>query len=85
VGSTNDGRPALTTSFRNNRFVLTGSPEGDFNVTASMISDVCTLGANRLISQPSTNPHPAGGTAARLPVGSANYTTIANWIAAGCH
>jgi hypothetical protein len=85
VGSTNDGRPALTTSFRNNRFVLTGSPEGDFNVTLSMISDVCTLGANRLLTQPSTNPHPAGGAAAQLPAGSANYNTIANWIAAGCH
>jgi mono/diheme cytochrome c family protein len=85
VGSTKDGRPALTTSFRDNRFVLTGSPEGDFNVTLSMISDVCNLGANRLLTQPSSNPHPAGGTAAQLPAGSAAYTTIANWISAGCH
>jgi hypothetical protein len=30
------------TSFRNNRFVLTGDPEGDYNVTLTMISDACT-------------------------------------------
>ncbi|MEW6705966.1 MAG: hypothetical protein AB1430_14070 [Pseudomonadota bacterium] len=86
VGSSNDGRPALTTSFRNNRFVLTGSAEGDYNVTLSMISDVCNLASNRLISQPSTVPHPAGSTAttAVLPAGSANYNTIASWISSGC-
>jgi hypothetical protein len=87
VGSTNDGRPALTTSFRDNRFVLTGSPEGDFGVTLSMISDVCNAAANRLVMQPSTVPHPPASTSqtAPLPVGSANYNTLVSWIASGCH
>jgi hypothetical protein len=75
------------TAFRQNRFVLTGSPEGDFNVSLSMISDTCKPGSNYLLSRPSTVPHPAGAvgqTAAVLPVGSAKYTTIANWISGGC-
>jgi hypothetical protein len=74
-------------SFRANRFVLTGDPEGDFNVTLTMISDTCTAAANYLLSRPSTVPHPAGATgqtAAVLPVGSAGYNTIANWITSGC-
>ena len=74
-------------SFRQNRFVLTGSPEGDFNVSLSMISDTCRAASNYLLSRPSTVPHPAGATAqarAVLPVGSANYNTIANWISGGC-
>jgi len=75
------------TSFRGNRFVLTGSAEGDFNVTLSMISDTCNPASNYLLSRPSTAPHPSGaasGAAVPLPVGSAAYNTINNWIAAGC-
>jgi hypothetical protein len=75
------------TAFRQNRFVLTGSAEGDFGVTLSMISNACNAPSNYLLSRPSTVPHPAGAvgqTAAVLPVGSAAYTTIANWIATGC-
>jgi hypothetical protein len=71
-------------SFRRNRFVLTGSTEGDFGVTLSMISDTCNPASNYLLSRPSSNPHPAGGTAAILPVGSPNYQAIANWIQTGC-
>ncbi len=72
--------------FRDNRFVLTGSAEGDYGSTLSMISDTCTAAANPLLSRPSTVPHPAAATggAAVLPVGSANYNTIAAWIATGC-
>jgi hypothetical protein len=68
------------------RFVLTGSPMGDYNVTLSMISNTCSLSSNALIVRPSTAPHPMGAAAgtAPLPAGSANYTTIANWIASGC-
>ncbi|MFL6664982.1 MAG: hypothetical protein ACJ8G7_22645, partial [Rhizobacter sp.] len=81
IGST--GGPAVGTSFRNNRFVLTGDPEGDFGVTLTMISNACSPASNYLLSRPSTVPHPSGalgqGTAV-LPVGSANYTTIFNWI-----
>ena len=80
VGST----VAPGTSFLGNRFVLTGSPEGDYGVTLSMISDTCTPASNFLLMRPSTNPHPSGGTAAVLPVGSANYNAISAWIASGC-
>jgi hypothetical protein len=69
------------------RFVLTGSEEGDYNVTLSLINNACTPGANPLLSRPSTVPHPSGDltqTTALLPVGSAGYTTIANWISRGC-
>ena len=86
VGSTNNGVPAGT-SFRNNRFALTGDPDGDYNVTLSMISDACTPASNYLLSKPSTAPHPSGavGGTAVLPMGSANYNTISTWVATGCH
>ena len=70
-----------------NRFVLTGSAEGDFNVTLSMVNDTCTAANNPLLARPSTVPHPAGDlaqTGALLPVGSSGYTRIAGWIARGC-
>jgi hypothetical protein len=84
VGST--ATPAGTT-FRRNRYVLTGDPEGDFNVTLTMISNTCAPASNFLLSKPSTVPHPAGAlaqTQAPLPVGSANYNAILAWIAGGC-
>ncbi len=76
---------ALT--FRNNRFVLTGDAEGDFGVTLTMISNTCAPASNYLLQRPSTIPHPAaaiGQTTAVLPTASANYQTIATWIATGC-
>ncbi len=85
VGS-NQTAPAGT-SFVENKFVLTGNPEGDFNNTLTMISDTCNPAGNYLLSRPSTIPHPAGAqnqTVAVLPPGGANYTAIANWIATGC-
>lgn len=74
------------TSFQGNRYVLTGSPEGDLNVTLTMISDTCNPASNYLLSRPSTAPHPSGASSAPapLPAGSANYNTISAWIAAGC-
>jgi len=84
IGST--ATPAGT-SFFQNKLVLTGDPDGDYNVTLTMISNVCQPASNYLLSKPSTIPHPAGAvgqTTAVLPVGSANYTTIANWILSGC-
>ncbi|HUG25761.1 hypothetical protein [Piscinibacter sp.] len=74
-------------SFTRNRFVLTGSPEGDFNATLAMISDTCDAASNYLLSRPSTVPHPSGAvgqTAAILPVGSADYNAIATWITSAC-
>ena len=86
VGSS-EGGVETGTSFSSNRFVLTGDAEGDYNVTLSMISDACTPASNFLLSRPSTVPHPSGAPAqgmAVLPVGSANYNAIANWIRTGC-
>lgn len=86
IGSSASATPAGT-SFRNNRFVLTGDVEGDYNVTLTMISDACTPSANYLLSKPSTVPHPPGAvgqTTAVLPAGGANYNAIANWIKGGC-
>jgi mono/diheme cytochrome c family protein len=74
-------------SFARNRYVLTGSVEGDYHVTLSMISDACQPAANALLRRPSTVPHPDGAigqTTAVLPAGSANYNTIAAWIQSGC-
>ncbi len=81
------GSGGTGTSFRDNRFVLAGDPDGDFNVTLTMISDTCNPASNYLLSKPSTIPHPAGATGqttAVLPVGSSDYTAIANWIRTGC-
>ncbi|MGQ0596915.1 hypothetical protein [Aquabacterium sp.] len=85
LGSSASATPPGT-AFRNNRFVLTGDVEGDYNVTLTMISNACNASSNALLSKPSTAPHPTGavGGTAVLPVGSANYTKIANWIATGC-
>jgi len=74
-------------AFRENRFVLLGDAEGDFNVTLTMINDACHPENSSLLKRPSTIPHPAGAASsptAVLPAGSANYTTIANWIKKGC-
>jgi len=80
------------TSFVENKFVLTGDLQGDFNNTLTMISNVCSPPSNYLLSKPSTAPHPIGAVIpgtntpgpAVLPVGSANYNTIAAWIQSGC-
>ncbi|MDH4060410.1 MAG: hypothetical protein OEU94_06320 [Aquincola sp.] len=84
VGSS--GTPTAGPSFVNNRFVLTGSGEGDFNVTLSMITDTCNVASNALLQRPSTSPHPSGaiGQPVPLPAGGANYNAIAAWISAGC-
>nr|WP_295775363.1 hypothetical protein [Rhodoferax sp.] len=78
VGSSAQAKPQGT-SFRNNRFVLTGDATGDYNVTLTMVSNTCNTAANALLKRPSTAPHPVV-----LPVGSANYNKISNWIATGC-
>jgi hypothetical protein len=76
------------TSFVENKFVLTGNADGDFNNTLTMISNTCNPSdpSNYLLSEPSTIPHPAGATqtSAVLPAGGANYSTIAAWIRSGC-
>ena len=82
-----DNKPTGATSFTDNRFVLTGDPEGDWGVTMTMVSDTCHPPVDYLLARPSTIPHPDAATSqttAVLPANSANYATIANWIAAGC-
>ena len=90
--NSNTGANSATTSgsgtaFRENRYVLTGSDEGDYQATLAMVSDACNAAANTLLRKPSTVPHPAGAngqTSALLPVGGAGYMAIANWISSGC-
>ncbi|MBV9892229.1 MAG: hypothetical protein JO090_15250, partial [Rhizobacter sp.] len=91
VGSSITGDPngpAAGTNFHNNRFVLVGDVKGDYGVTLSMISNACNPASNYLLSKPSSVPHPSElatpQTSAVLPIGSADYNTIANWIATGC-
>jgi len=86
IGSTATGTPTGT-SFRNNRFVLTGDPKGDYNVTLTMITNACIPASNYLLSKPSTNPHPDGavGGSAQLPLNGGAYNAIAAWIMTGCH
>ncbi len=92
IGSSTSKTP-IGTSFRNNRFVLTGDSRGDYGVTLTMISNACNAASNYLLSKPSTVPHPPGAmtgtppvpvTIPVLPVGSADYNTIASWISTGC-
>jgi hypothetical protein len=76
------------TSFANNRYVLTGSVEGDFNATLSMVNDTCTPANSYLLNRPSTVPHPSTATTqttAVLPAGSADFNTISAWILSGCN
>lgn len=74
--------------FQRNRLILTGNPEGDFNVSLTMVNNACLASANPLLARPSTVPHPNGAlgqTAPVLAVGSPGYTAIANWIATACN
>jgi len=99
-GNGTSGGPAnpVFQSNRANRFVLTGNLEGDFNIAASMVTDVCTPDNSYLLLRPrstlaSDSPHPGTGLNGIgpevLPQGSAMYITIFNWInaargASGC-
>jgi hypothetical protein len=94
-GTASDGAPNLNDplpGFVGNRFVLTGNLEGDFNVTLSVVNNVCNPALSHLLSRPAssgTNPtHPPLDPAAPtpqpiLPSSDAGYQTIFNWIAAG--
>ena len=55
----NSGAAQTAQSFADNRFVLAGSVEGDYNVTLTMISDVCNGPSSALLRRPSTAPHPS--------------------------
>ena len=84
-GSTNTATTA--TSFRDNRYVLTGDADGDFGATLAMVSNVCQPNTSYLLARPSTIPHPAAATTqtqAVLPATGADYATIAHWITGLC-
>lgn len=81
--------PTAPPSFQGNRFVLTGSAEGDFNVTLSMVNDACTPENSLLLSRPSA-PHPqtAATPTVVLPVSTdpaSPYALIRQWILDGCN
>jgi len=71
------------TNFRGNRFVLTGNPEGDFNVTLTMINNIQNPAQSYLLLRPasvsnSALPHP--GSVPVMPIYTQDYQTIYNWI-----
>jgi hypothetical protein len=82
--------------FNGNRYVLTGQQEGDFNVTLSMVNNVCDAANTPLLSRPTSNGvapnlvHPqvvptGGGPAGPvLATSEADYATMLSWIQAGC-
>ncbi len=83
----NSGASQTGQSFLRNRFVLTGNPEGDYNVTLTMVGDTCNAASNPLLRRPSTVPHPDGNVGQTVPTlapGSAGYAAISSWISAGC-
>ena len=73
-----------------NRFVLTGNPSGDFNVTVGMVTDVCAGENNELLLRPTSDsvpPNPAhpllGPNTPVLDMASSEYGTILTWITMG--
>ena len=75
-------------SFERNQFVLTGDTEGDYNVTLTMVNNVCAPDANPLLQRPTSNglgpyPHPQTATGPVLNPTESDYLTIRNWIATG--
>ena len=93
VGLPGTGGTTPNPGFTGRRFVLTGQPEGDFNVTLSMVGSVATPAASPLLSRPASNgvapnpPHPMipvnSPTTPVLSSGDADYRAICNWIQAG--
>ena len=97
----NTGSPSLpgaplNPGFRPSRYVLTGNREGDFNISVSMVADVCTPESNYLLLRPSSvetdfPPHPRisvdpedpeSGRPVLLPE-DPGWLAIRAWIAAG--
>jgi hypothetical protein len=77
------------TSFVPNNFVLTGNAKGDYGVTLTMVTDVCTPVENPLlkrpISRPTTafTPHPLVNGQSVLSSTDPEYQTLRDWIASG--
>ncbi|MDH3452296.1 MAG: hypothetical protein OEN20_07730, partial [Gammaproteobacteria bacterium] len=83
-----DGVPDLSLenpTFSANRFVLTGNVDGDFNVTAAMVNEVCNSAASALVSRPvsvetDSPPHPSVSGGPVLSVGGGGHATLIAWI-----
>ena len=81
------GRAAGDPPFQAKRLVLTGSVEGDFNVTAGMVNNVCNPPMSYLLRYPTSNsdqtavpPEPIHPHV--LDTTSPLYTEIVQWITA---
>lgn len=93
VGLPGTGGTASNPGFVGRRYVLTGQPEGDYNVTLSMVGNVASPTTSALLSRPASNgvapnpPHPMipvnSPTTPVLSSGDADYRAICNWIQAG--
>lgn len=88
-GNGTSGNP-VNPAFEGNRFVLTGDLEGDYNVTLTTISNVCTPAQNPLLLRPTSTgtgpfPHPQIGTPPHpvLAATDADYQALLAWIATG--
>jgi mono/diheme cytochrome c family protein len=69
----------------NNNFVLTGSPEGDFNATAARVNVTNPTGSLILLKGTGAVPMISNGQPVSPPplaTTDADYTTILNWILA---
>jgi len=86
------GRAAGDPPFQAKRLVLTGSAEGDFNVTAGMVNNVCDPAMSYLLRYPTstgnqnaTPPepvHPQIFDAAAIADPNSLYSAIVQWITA---
>jgi hypothetical protein len=96
TGSPSTPNDPVNTGFRSTRYVLTGNVEGDFNISVSMVANVCEPESNYLLLRPSSTeldnpPHPRIGVDpadpdSGFPVlehGGAEWLAIRDWIAAG--
>jgi cytochrome c553 len=67
----------------NNRYVLTGNTEGDFNASLAVAS--CDAQRNRLLTLPSASRHPSGATTSVLAGASDPlYQAIGAWVSEAC-
>ena len=86
VGLPGTGGTTPNPGFVGRRYVLTGQPEGDYNVTLSMVGNVANPATTSLLSRPaSAGTNPTHGVAPIvggpvMPAGSPDYQCIANWI-----
>ena len=86
VGLPGTGGTAPNPGFVGRRYVLTGQPDGDYNVTLSMVGNVSNPATTLLLSRPaSAGTTPVHGVAPIvggpvMPAGSTDYLCVASWI-----